>query len=295
MLESSKISQMMTLQQEETQQPANRPRQASTNSSHAISWLKLAKDPNIWAIVAVKFTLRWYFSVSVSLLPTYLSSVAHMSISTIGKVNVFQSCVGLLSGLLMSYLTRSVVSKRPYSLSLATVRKIFQSIVNFGLGLSLLAFIAFDCNQLITIISLTLCGICVNFYVAAGLQLPLDLSPEHCGLITSISNTLALGQALGAPISGLILNHGPRSRSMWRIVWGLAILLNTLSGFLFILLVDSKTRDYNRHEHDEQEGNLATAEQKPKMSADDRRTRRSSSRAISSITPEKDPPLKVID
>lgn len=211
-----------------------------------MSWLKLAKDPNIWGIIAVKFTLRWYFSVYSSLMPTYLSSVAHMSVDMIGKMSVFQSFVGLISGILMGYMTKSLVSTRPFNLSLATTRKLFQSIVNFGLALSLVVFVIYDCNQTITIITLTISGICVNFYVAAALQLPLDLSPNHCGLITSITNTLALGQALGAPISGLILNEGPKDRGLWRTVWLLAIILNTLSGLIFICLVDSKPRDYSK-------------------------------------------------
>jgi len=219
----------------------------SRDGTSSVSWLKLAKDPNIWALIAVKFTLRWYFSVYVSLMPTYLSSVTHMSVKTIGNISVFQSFVGLFSGILMGYLTKSFVVRRPYNLSLASIRKIFQSIVNFGLALSLLIFLAFDCSQWITITTLTISGICVNFYVAAALQLPLDLSPTHCGLITSITNTLAFGQAISAPISGLIVNGGPKDRTLWRIVWLVCILLNTLSGLLFIFLVDSKPRDYNKN------------------------------------------------
>lgn len=211
-----------------------------------VSWLKLAKDPNIWAIIAVKFTLRWYFSVNISLMPTYLSSVTHMSVDTIGKVSAVQSIIGLVSGLFMSYITKSVVSKRPFNLSLAAFRKLFQSVVNFGLAGSLILFTLFDCDRWLTIVTLTVACVCINFHVAAALQIPLDLSPNYCGLITSITNTLALGQAIGAPISGLILNSGPKDRNLWRIVWGISILLNVLSGSLFILLVDSKPRDYSK-------------------------------------------------
>lgn len=191
-------------------------------------------------------------------MPTFLSSVAHMSVDTIGKVSVFQSVVGLVSGILMGYLTRSIVIRRPLNLSLANFRKIFQSIVNFGLSITLLVFILFDCNKWVTIISLTLGGICITFYVAAALQLPLDLSPDHCGLITSISNTLAIGQAIGAPISGLILNDGPRDRDLWRKVWALIILLNTFSGILFIFLVDSKPRLYDSVTIDDNRGEKAS-------------------------------------
>lgn len=215
--------------------------------AHSVSWLKLASDPNIWAIIAVKFTLRWYFSVYASLMPTYLATVAHMSVATIGTMSVCQAVIALVSGLALSYLTRSVVVKRPFNLTLATFRKSFQSIVNFGLAASLLVFTLFDCNQIVTISALTVAGICINFYVAAALQLPLDLSPDHCGLITSITNTLALGQVLGSPLSGLILDAGPKERARWRLVWLLAILLNVLSGLLFILLVDSKPKDYNKY------------------------------------------------
>lgn len=181
-------------------------------------------------------------------MPTYLSSVAHMSVSTIGKVGVCQSFISLALGILMGYMTKSLVSRRPFDLSLATTRKIFQSIVNFGLAVSLAIFIIYDCNQWVTIVTLTLGGICINFYCAAALQLPLDLSPNHCGLITSITNTLALGQTLGAPISGLILNGNPKDRGSWRIVWAAAIAMNALSGLIFILLVDSKPRDYNKYQ-----------------------------------------------
>ena len=229
-------------QMDQQQQQQDRLREAP------ILWLKLAKDANIWAIIAVKFTLRWYFSVYLSLMPTYLSSVAHMSVETIGKMSVFQSFVGLGSGILMGYMTKSLVSHRPFNMALATTRKIFQSIVNFGLALSLVVFIIYDCNQWITIVTLTLGGICINFYVAAALQLPLDLSLNHCGLITSITNTLAIGQALGAPVSGLILNSGPKDRTRWRYVWAISTVMNTLSGLIFILLVDSKPRDYSKTE-----------------------------------------------
>lgn len=213
-----------------------------------VAWLKLAKDPNIWAIIAVKFTLRWYFSVNISLMPTYLSSVAHMSVDNIGKFSAVQSILGLMAGILMGYLTKSVVSKRPFNLSLPAFRKIFQSVVNFGLAGSLIVFTTFDCDQWVTITTLTVASICTNFHVAAALQLPLDLSPNYCGLITSITNTLALGQAIGAPISGLILNSASKDRNLWRVVWGIAISLNILSGILFILLVDSKPRDYSKDE-----------------------------------------------
>ena len=219
---------------------------APEDQSHSVSWLKLALDPNIWAICAVKFTLRWYFSTYISLMPTYLSSVVHMSVATIGQMSVFQSFIGLFSGILMGFLTRSLVTRRPFNMSLATTRKFFQSIVNFGLVLSLIVFILYDCNQWVIIVALTLSGVCINFYVAAALQLPLDLSPKHCGLITSITNTLAFGQTLGAPVSGLILDRGPRDRSLWRLVWLVAIVLNLISGLVFIMLVDSKPRDYSK-------------------------------------------------
>lgn len=225
----------------------NATNQSTTSKTEdPISWKKLALDRNIWAIIAVKFSLRWYFSVYASLMPTYLSSVVHIPISVIGKMSVFQSLVGLISGVFMGYLTRSLVTNRPYNLSLANARKIFQSIVNFGLSLSLLAMIAFDCDPWIILTSLTLGGICVNFYVAAALQLPLDLSPKNCGLISSITNTLAWGQALGAPVSGLVLNYGPKDRNLWRVVWMICILLNVFSGIIFIGLVDSKPKDYSK-------------------------------------------------
>lgn len=238
-MKHSKISQLVCDNQDE-----DGTQKAPEN--HSVSWLKLAKDPNIWAIIAVKFTLRWFFSVYTSLMPTYLSSVAHMSVKTIGTMSVFQNMIGLFSSILMGFLTRSVVVRRPFNLSLPTFRKTFQSIVNFGMALSLTIFIIWDCDQWVTITTLTFAQLCVNFHVAAAVQLPLDLSPTHCGLITSISNTLALGQAIGAPISGLILNSKPRDRFSWRIVWSMAILLNTLSGLLFIILVDSKPRDYSK-------------------------------------------------
>lgn len=245
LLKHSKISSSLPSKQENDEEQEYNKR---GNDEHdaPISWTKLARDPNIWAIISVKFTLRWYFSVYASMMPTYLSSVAHMSIGAIGKMSVVQSFISLALGILMGYLTKSLVSRRPFDLSLATTRKIFQSIVNFGLALSMFVFIMYDCNQWVTITTLTLGGICINFYCAAALQLPLDLSPKHCGLITSITNTMALGQAIGAPISGLILNSGPKDRFLWRIVWGLCIVINVVSGLIFILLVDSKPREYTK-------------------------------------------------
>lgn len=238
--QSSKISRAISDDYNESNQST------CGNTDDPVSWRKLALDPNIWAIIAVKFSLRWYFSVYASLMPTYLSSVVHISVSTIGKMSVFQSLIGLISGVLMGYLTRALVTNRPYNLSLANVRKIFQSVVNFGLSLSLVALILYDCDLWIILASLTFGGICVNFYVAAALQLPLDLSPKNCGLISSITNTLAWGQALGAPISGLILNHGPKDRGLWHMVWLICILLNVFSGLIFIVLVDSKPKDYTK-------------------------------------------------
>lgn len=245
----SKISQMLNDMHKQTNVAQRKYclASASANAHLPIDWLKLAKDPNIWALIAVKFTIRWFFSVHASLMPTYLSSVLHMSVDLIGKVSVINSSIGLALGLLIGYLTKSVINKRPFNLSLGTFRKVFQSIVSFGLSLTLLVILIVDCNHWVTIVSLTLNGICINFYVAAALQVPLDLSPNHCGLITSITTTLALGQAIGAPISGLILNGGPASRSLWRTVWLVSILLNTFSGLLFIFLVDSKPKDYNKY------------------------------------------------
>lgn len=244
---SQMINDLAKTNQAQQKYCSSTPAVAAANAHMPIDWCKLAKDPNIWALISVKFSLRWFFSVYASLMPTYLSSVLHMSVGLIGKVSVIQSSIGLVLGILIGYFTKSVVNKRPFNQSLATFRKIFQSIVSFGLALSLLAIVIVDCNQWITIIFLTLNGICINFYVAAALQVPLDLSPAHCGLVTSITTTLALGQAIGAPISGLILNNGPANRSLWQIVWLISILLNTFSGLLFIFLVDSKPKDYNKY------------------------------------------------
>lgn len=212
-----------------------------------IDWLKLAKDSNIWALIAIKFTIRWFFSVYASHMPTYLSSVLHMPVGLIGTISVVKSSIGLVMELFIGYLTKSAIVGRPFNLSLAAFRKIFQSIVCFGLSLSLLVIIVVDCNRWVTILMLILNGICINFCVAGAIQVPLDLSPKQCGLIHSITTTLALGQAIGAPISELILNDGPADRSLWRIVWLVSILLNTFSGLIFIFLVDSKPKDYNKY------------------------------------------------
>lgn len=220
---------------------------AEADANLPIDWLKLAKDSNIWALIAIKFSIRWFFSVYASHMPTYLSSVLHMPVGLIGTISVVKSSIGLVVELFIGYLAKSAIIGRPFNLSLAAFRKIFQSIVCFGLSLSLLVILVVDCNWWVTISMLILNGICINFCVAGAIQVPLDLSPKHCGLIHSITTTLALGQAIGAPISGLILNGGPADRSLWRIVWLVSILLNTLSGLLFIFLVDSKPKDYNKH------------------------------------------------
>lgn len=238
---NSKVAQC---QQKQTKTSANRCN--CDDNSTSISWTKLVCDPNIWALIAVKFSLRWHFGVLNSLLPTYLSSVAHLSVDTIGRMSVIQSSIGLVSGLAISFATKSLVSRRPCNLSLASVRKLFQSVVNFGIALSLISFVVFDCNQYVSLASLTVGAVCANLHVAGALQLPLDLSPANCGLISSLTDTLAPGLVLGPPISGLMLSRGAQDRAQWRLVWLTMVAMNTISGVLFLVLVDSKPRDYSR-------------------------------------------------
>ncbi|XP_063913981.1 sialin-like [Zophobas morio] len=186
------------------------------------SWTKMLTSPAVWAIIVYSFANDWAFYTILTQLPTYLKDRFAYDLGKIG----FLSCVPyiatpfviIISGQLADWLRKTDI------FTTTQVRKIFTCTSSVAQTLLLIA--VSHCSSVTVTVFCIVLGAAFEAWGYSGYGVNgLDIAPQHAGLISGISNTVACLAGMCSPIfAGYIVTT---SLEEWRIVFYLA------SGIIF--------------------------------------------------------------
>ncbi|XP_066246488.1 putative inorganic phosphate cotransporter [Euwallacea similis] len=182
-----------------------------------IPWLDIAKSLPFWAILLAHMGYNYGYETLMTELPTYMKQVLHFSI----KENGFLSALPYLAMWLFSILVSQVADwmlTRPY-FTATSVRKILNSIGQFGPAVALFVAAFTGCDKWLTVSLLTI-GVGLNGGTNSGFRVNhLDISPQFAGILMSFTNCMANVVGLLAPTYAGFMIKGTPSIAKWRIVF----------------------------------------------------------------------------
>jgi len=188
-------------------------------TSEPVSYYKIIREPAFIVLATNHFAYNWGYYVFASWLPTYLKDKLGFDLSSAGIISflpyLLMSFVGIPSGFIVDRVVKAGIAPILY------MRKIFQTLgtVLPAIFLFVLSFWAHPTTtQAVTVMILAL--VSAPFTAAGCTGNFIDISTKHCGVLFSLSNTIATIPGItGVYLTGYILEASDHN---WSIVFLLA-------------------------------------------------------------------------
>ncbi|XP_070252049.1 sodium-dependent phosphate transport protein 3-like [Myotis yumanensis] len=205
--------------------------QQPTSPRRSVPLKAMARCLPLWAIFSGFFSHFWLCTVIVTYLPTYISSVLHVSIRESGVLSslpfLAASTCTVLGGQLADFLLSRGL------LGLLTVRKLFSAL---GLLLPSLCAVALPfvaSSYVTTVVLLILIPGTSNLCDAGFIINTLDIAPRYASFLMGVSRGFGLlAGIISSTATGFLISQD--SESGWRHVFFLAAAVN-LFGLVFYL------------------------------------------------------------
>lgn len=207
--------------------------------------LKIISSKTVWAGAFTQFTSMWALTVVLTKLPDYMKRVLKLSIEKNGNYTtimfIFESFSLFFGGMMADYLIKTnYFSKK-------TVRKLFQSIAQFGGALAMLGIPLVDCDTNLFLVVMII-GMLMTGAQSGGLvPLPSDLSNEFSATIFGIFNMVGMSTGFICPLFiGYILDSDKANvKHQWWLIYYITAGLRVFGGIIFVLFVDPKTKNWD--------------------------------------------------
>lgn len=210
-------------------------------ATKSLPWRLIFTDSAVWAYCYCNFVNSWKFFTLLTCLPQFLKDVLHFDIAANGFISMLPYLGNFLTQFAAGWLADWMI--RRGVLGRTTTRKLFTAI---GLG-SVAVFIcaaAFTgCNTAATVAMLVLMLSLGAFNLGGFEPNPLDLSPEHCGFLFALGNSLGVLAGIGAPIVTDLITRG-HSRAEWADVFFLTAGIAASGIVVFLLFGSAERRDW---------------------------------------------------
>lgn len=218
------------------------------NSSKTLKtpWMKILTNPSVIGLILAKLTFNYALDFFAILLPSYLKYVHHATKEQISLITTMLFSVQVLLVVFVGWLAKYMVKAEPLGLSKTGVRKSFQAIASYGLGVILILATYNDCNLTFLGVLLQIASLASMFTAGGETMLPYDLSLEYPATIMAIANSIANVSGITiTTLAGLILGDHGGSYDRWNILIRLIGGTNILGGLAFSILVKAEPIDFS--------------------------------------------------
>ncbi|XP_044754354.1 putative inorganic phosphate cotransporter isoform X1 [Coccinella septempunctata] len=182
-----------------------------------IPWRAISRSMPFWAILLAHMGHNFGYETLMTELPTYMKQILRFSIKDNGFLSSMPYLAMWLFSIFISHVADWMLSK-PY-FTHTVVRKLINSIGQFGPAIALIGASFTGCNKWLTVAILTV-GVGLNGGIYSGFKVNhLDISPQFAGILMALTNCLANLAGLLAPIYAGHVVIGTPSQAKWRIVF----------------------------------------------------------------------------
>jgi len=185
--------------------------------SPPIPWKSIATSLPFWAILIAHMGHNYGYETLMTELPTYMKQVLHFSIKDNGFLSALPYLAMWFFSMAISHVADWMLTSGHFTHT--AVRKIINSIGQYGPGCALIAAAFTGCNRWLTVSLLTI-GVGLNGGIYSGFKVNhLDISPRFAGILMAFTNCLANLAGLLAPIyAGQVIDSKP-TQKRWGIVF----------------------------------------------------------------------------
>ncbi|XP_059223311.1 putative inorganic phosphate cotransporter [Stomoxys calcitrans] len=222
-------------------------RDASSNSNKKnipIPWKAIVTSGPFLALVVVRCAQLYGISTLQTQIPSYLHGILKMEI----KSNALYSAMPFLASWFTSfvYMFLGDVLQGRGILSLTALRRTFSSLSSWIPALGLIAIGFMNEQTRSWALAIMTLSVAANSGKIIGIALNnIDLSPNHAGLLMSLSNTPACFMSVIAPlVVGFIVTDGS-SRLQWQIVFAIAAVIFFFGNLVYIIWGSTDTQPWN--------------------------------------------------
>ncbi|KAH1005449.1 hypothetical protein HUJ04_006438 [Dendroctonus ponderosae] len=222
-------------------------------------WLDIAKSLPFWAILLAHMGYNYGYETLMTELPTYMKQVLHFSIKDNGFLSALPYLAMWIFSIMVSQIADWMLTKTYFSSTL--VRKILNSIGQFGPAIALFIAAFTGCDKWVTVTLLTI-GVGLNGGTNSGFRVNhLDISPQFAGILMSFTNCMANIVGLMAPIYAGFMIKGTPSVEKWRIVFITASGVYAFCCTFYLLFASGERQPWDKPQEEDKE----QKEQKERM------------------------------
>ncbi|XP_035729805.1 putative inorganic phosphate cotransporter [Vespa mandarinia] len=220
-------------------------------------WKEIFTSIPMWALIIVHCGQSWGYWTLLTEMPTYLNSVLGFDIGKNGGISALPYLAMWILSFPVSWLSDYALKK---NVSRSITRKLANTLAYWGpaAALIVLGFVPID-NPLWTVIILIV-AVGLNAGSLCGYQLNhIDLSPNHAGILMSITNCLASVIAIIAPsICGKIVSD-LSSTYLWSIVFYISASIYFATNLIFLIWGKAEVQWWNDLKSDKKNNVLLRA------------------------------------
>ncbi|XP_027197570.2 LOW QUALITY PROTEIN: putative inorganic phosphate cotransporter [Dermatophagoides pteronyssinus] len=211
----------------------------------SVSWLRLLSSRVIWAGAFTHFTMIWSLTVFVLKIPEYMHHVLKIPLEKNGLFSALMYMGECSSLLITGIIVDRIIKSERYDKTL--VRKICQSITQFGGGICLLLVAVANCNERLFLAATTGTMILNGLQSGGLIALPSDLSNNFSATIFGIFNMIGMTNGFICPlIIGYVLDSDPHhiKHGWWTILY-ITAALRIAGGIVFTLFISCRRRSWS--------------------------------------------------
>ncbi|XP_061387037.1 putative inorganic phosphate cotransporter [Musca vetustissima] len=199
-----------------------------------IPWKAILHSPPFWALLIVRVAENWGFSAIQAKLPAYMNGVFGMDM----KSNTLYSALPYITLWILSYcyLILADILLKYKIVSLNILRKSFNTVAYWvpTAGLIAVGFLEADQQTLAIILMITSVGLNSGCTIGSGLN-PIDLSPNHAGILSSITNAVGSIMPILTPLVNGVVVTDETNRFQWQIVFAITAAVFFVGNLVYII------------------------------------------------------------
>ncbi|KAF8787046.1 Vesicular glutamate transporter 3 like protein [Argiope bruennichi] len=207
-----------------------------------LPWKRILTSVPFWAVFVTATCQDWSFFIIMNDLPTFFSTILHFSIEENGFFSALPHLTHTIVGLAVSALADFLIRRKIASTTV--VRKVWNSVSEFGMALGLVGVCFAGCN-VVTNKFLFISAIAISGFAHSGYVLSfLDMAPEYAGTLWGMASTISNLNGFIAPLVVGALTNEENTLRQWRIVFIMTASILAFAGVIFIIFSSSEKQDW---------------------------------------------------
>ncbi|XP_045447862.1 putative inorganic phosphate cotransporter [Melitaea cinxia] len=215
-----------------------------------VPWKNILTSIPLWATVIAHVGNSVAFVFIFNQVPSYMVGVLNFDIMASGILTALPylgSCISALAfGNLSDYLTNRKI------ISMKMARIIFNSIACFIPAICLI-IVTFTNNSILAVVCFVILSTANSGHHFGWMVNYIDLSPNYCGTLMAIGNTLTNIFAVVLPIIISFVVTDMTNRYQWRVLLLLMAGCTFVSNVIFIMFMSADIQPWNKLDEEEEE------------------------------------------